>query len=405
MDFETDMKELDPPKVSYIIYSPTWDHYWGGDGQWTKEKDQARRYPNVERARNIAHGLVWTKSALAAMQYLPVEESLDDTVDMKELTPEPEIPEKDVRWWSKYARYRRFPSEAEARDWIFGRLEHWDTENWAAIFGKKGPEANRSMADHMPIYQDRWRRWRIGRPLSYYRRLELPGDAEDRQRGREVQAILAQYGHEGLQEYLSNNTSDFSDGTNGEPSAPAPFVGDTGTVGGLPDYKSIDRMREKRRKLHALIRRRAPLTHSKAAWDPNARAGMPESLEDADEIETDMKELDRQEQPVLRQEKLLPDYYHVEDPHGRFIGVVYKEVLGENPTIRSIRRIYLEFPWISQCVPSNSTTRHRSIESATDYIWRIYRGEHLRIDPDLERTMNRELRPRAPQAESVNYCE
>jgi Family of unknown function (DUF6302)/ADP-Ribosyltransferase in polyvalent proteins len=49
-------------------------------------------------------------------------------------------------------------------------------------------------------------------------------------------------------EYLSNCTSDFSDGTNGEPSAPAPFSTGDQTRAGLPDYKTIDRIRKKRDK-------------------------------------------------------------------------------------------------------------------------------------------------------------
>lgn len=61
-----------------------------------------------------------------------------------------------------------------------------------------------------------------------------------------------------LEEYLSNATSDFSDGTNGDPSAPGRANGDTGTTVGVPDYKYNERLKNRHEKLLALRQRRDP---------------------------------------------------------------------------------------------------------------------------------------------------
>ena len=61
----------------------------------------------------------------------------------------------------------------------------------------------------------------------------------------------------GLQEYLTM-TPDFSDGTNGEPTAYPPSSGDAGTAVGLPDYKYLERKKRRHEKLRALLQRRNP---------------------------------------------------------------------------------------------------------------------------------------------------
>lgn len=302
----------------------------------------------------------------------------DEFKDVFELSAEA-IPESQIRWWSRYARRMRFKTEAEAREWVHHKLELWDTEVSATVFGPQGPAKNRWFADNVPVYQDRWGTWRVGRPLLYYRRRELPGDAEERERQKQVRAILQQHKydylrqfhreHGGLQEYLSNNTSDFSDGTNGEPSAPASFAGDGGTNVGLPDYKYLERKKARHDKLKALMKRRDPSQISRVAWDRKARAGLGES-EETD----DMKEL-AMGYPQLTQQEHSPDYFLVDSPEGYFIGVVYKEQLGEKPSIPSLRALYLEYPWIAQ--PSGvvgQAGRFKSKEDGLRFLWDRHLG-------------------------------
>ena len=68
-----------------------------------------------------------------------------------------------------------------------------------------------------------------------------------------------------------------SDGTNGEPSAPAPFTADQQTVVGLPDYDYIERKRARHQKLRALLQRRDPNGSSTNLWDINVRKTLGES--------------------------------------------------------------------------------------------------------------------------------
>lgn len=81
-----------------------------------------------------------------------------------------------------------------------------------------------------------------------------------------------------LREYLSNNTSDFSDGTNGEPTGYTPSGGDAGTAVGLPDYKYLERKKRRHEKLRALQQRRDPDGVSANPVDISIRSALGERL-------------------------------------------------------------------------------------------------------------------------------
>jgi hypothetical protein len=72
-----------------------------------------------------------------------------------------------------------------------------------------------------------------------------------------VEAWANEFVKSNLNEYLTM-TSDFSDGTNGEPTAYPPSGGGAGSAVGLPDYKYTDRIKKRREKLAALKQRRDP---------------------------------------------------------------------------------------------------------------------------------------------------
>jgi hypothetical protein len=290
---------------------------------------------------------------------------MDD--DFKELyVPDAEaIPEKDIRWWSRYMSRRKFQTEAEAREEIFRILQHNDTQSWAHIFGPQGEPKNRWEADNMPLYQNKWGHWKVGRPLSHYRRLELPGDAEERERQKQVQQILRQHQ---LREYLSNNTSDFSDGTNGEPSAQASFAGDGGTNVGLPDYKYAERKERRHAKLRALIKRRDPTHRSNVDWDVRARAGMRESEE-----EDMMKEVSEppptlQAVPTHRTEEYLVTRYD-----GQHLGAIFLEPEEHMPKVPVLLKLHQMYPWVAWW--GMETARFKTKEQAVAHLVAIAKGE------------------------------
>lgn len=324
----------------------------------------------------------------------------EDDFDLKDVAGV-NVPEKDVRWWSKYARRMRFKTEAEAREWVFHKLEHWDTENWSDLFGKNGPDKNHSIADAMPCFQDRHGKWHVGRLLGYYRSLELPGDAEERERAKQVQAILQQYHGGQVQErFDSGTTGDFPDGTSGEPAAPAPYAGDALTNVGLPDYKYIDRLKAKHDKLRKLLQRPDPNGRSRVAWDRRAQAGIRES----DEDDFDMKDLDYG--PVVTPHPSVPDHYFVQTKDGQHIGGVYKEVLGDKPSVPSLRQLYTEFPWIAQAMHvMGSATRHPSLESAVNRLWATHAGsvgkEDMMEPPEYRARANQLLYPTRQREEEA----
>lgn len=115
---------------------------------------------------------------------------------------------------------RTFESEIAARREIFRICEQHNRLSWATPDNEDSLHKSRAFARTMPLYRD-GDQWKVG-----------------------------------LQEYLSNMTSDFSDGTNGEPSTSGPHPGDGDTQVGIPDYKYLDRLKKRREKVKALIQRR-----------------------------------------------------------------------------------------------------------------------------------------------------
>jgi len=63
------------------------------------------------------------------------------------------IDKESLNWWANYARGMNFKSEKEARDWVFDRRQHADSQSSAQVFGIDGPEYNRAFANAIPIYQ------------------------------------------------------------------------------------------------------------------------------------------------------------------------------------------------------------------------------------------------------------
>lgn len=266
------------------------------------------------------------------------------------------IPEKDIKWWSRYMSLRKFKSEAEAREEIFRILQHNDTQSWAHLFGPQGEPRNRWEADNMPLYQNKWGHWKVGRPMSHYLRPKVRDDVTPRKRVPPVQ------------EYLSNNTSDFSDGTNGEPSAKASFAGDGGTNVGLPDYKYAERKERRHAKLRALIKRRDPTHRSNVDWDVRARAGMHESEED--DFTKDMAEPPPtlQAVPTNRTEE-----YQVTRYDGQYLGTVFLEPEEHMPKVPTLLKLHQMFPWVAWW--GMETARFKTKEEAVAHLVAISKGE------------------------------
>lgn len=63
------------------------------------------------------------------------------------------LDKEDIDWWSRYAGKLNFKTPEEAREWIFQRKQHSDSQPNAKFFGISGPEYNRSFANSMPIYK------------------------------------------------------------------------------------------------------------------------------------------------------------------------------------------------------------------------------------------------------------
>jgi len=191
-----------------------------------------------------------------------------------------------------------------------------------------------------------------------------------------------------LEEYLSNCTSDFSDGTNGEPSAPGRAVGDTGTTVGVPDYKYNERLKKRHEKLRALMQRRDPDGVSKVPWDAQMRS-QAESIQEQrlspEEMAILRRTTKRRRRPILREmdddsdfKDLEPnvvlqkghgmaDYYHV-DLDGRFLGSIYKDVPNTKTSSTTLRTLSIEFPWVTMPAHSDRAGRHRTKEEAAQYL-------------------------------------
>lgn len=116
-----------------------------------------------------------------------------------------------------------------------------------------------------------------------------------------------------LEEYLSNSTSDFSDGTNGEPSAPGRAVGDTGTTVGVPDYKYNERLKNRHEKLRALMQRRdpdgieKPLDYAAIV----AKMGLKEQRLSAEELAILRRAPKRRRRPRFEQKEIAEIIAHV----------------------------------------------------------------------------------------------
>lgn len=58
-----------------------------------------------------------------------------------------------VRWWTGYAANHLFKTPEEARRWVFDRLQHFDRDANANLFGgPNGEEYNRVASNAMPVY-------------------------------------------------------------------------------------------------------------------------------------------------------------------------------------------------------------------------------------------------------------
>lgn len=302
----------------------------------------------------------------------------DDTNEFKDLyVPDASaMAEKDIKHWSRYMAHRKFNTEQEAREEMFRMLQHSDKQSWAPIFGKWGDAKNRWSADSVPIYRDRWGYFRVGRPMNYYKYPRKQGDTTPR-------GPKPVWPRPPVQEYLSNNTSDFSDGTNGEPSAPASYAGDGGTNVGLPDYKYLERKKARHEKLRALLQRR-DLTHrSRVDWDTRASAGMRESADDDSELLKDMSEL----APVLHPSSTSPDYYQV-SLGDKWIGTVYRENSAIYPRVPTLRKLHQMYPWVGRY--NMLVARFKTLELAVAHL--VAQSNHEPVHPsgdDYARTMRR----------------
>lgn len=148
------------------------------------------------------------------------------------------ISESAVYYWSRLLATRFFESEQEARQEILAICERHSAQSWSTPAGLSTLAENRKFAGDLPLHQEDGQ-WKVGRPLA---------------------------------EYLSNMTSDFSDGTNGEPTGSPPSGGGAGSQVGLPDYKYLERKKSRHDKLKALMQRRDPEGLSSQPVDKEIRA-------------------------------------------------------------------------------------------------------------------------------------
>lgn len=133
------------------------------------------------------------------------------------------IPDSAIQYWSEIMEDHDFPTQREARNEVFRLLERFNRQSFLSIEGKVTAPDSREFANEIPLYEE-GSCWKVGRPLT---------------------------------EYLSNMTSDFSDGTGGEPSTCGSHPGESDPTG-LPDYKFLERLKKRKEKLKALIQRRDP---------------------------------------------------------------------------------------------------------------------------------------------------
>lgn len=141
------------------------------------------------------------------------------------------IPEHSLRHWTRMLSEETFESEEAARTRIFEICERHDNQSWSTSPEEITIVKNRAFARAFPVHNAEGK-WRVG-----------------------------------LAEYLSNNTSDFSDGTNGEPTGYPPSGGGAGSNVGVPDYKYLDKQKQRHARLKVLRQRRDPEKLSRDSFD------------------------------------------------------------------------------------------------------------------------------------------
>ena len=223
------------------------------------------------------------------------------------------VPESAVRYWSETLAHHTFGSEQEARSEVFRLCENHARQSWSTPEGKNTCPENRKFATAMPVYQQNGR-WKVGRPLD---------------------------------EYLSANTSDFSDGTNGGPTGYPPSGGSAGSAVGLPDYKYLERKKRRHDKLRALMQRRDPDKVSTNLWDKNVRSVMGEQRLSREEMTILKRQTRRRQLRVREDEEIdpkdvqfepLPDYeQHTEEKFGWALNLGSQQEIEQRAEIAGIR--------------------------------------------------------------------
>lgn len=236
------------------------------------------------------------------------------------------ISESEIQYWAELLADRCFSSERELRKTIVEICEQRCRQSWSVPEGKITLPGNLRFARAMPVHEVEGE-WKVGAPVN---------------------------------EYLSNMTSDFSDGTNGEPSGYPPSGGDMNSSAGLPDYKYVERLKNRREKLKALIQRR----------DPD---GIEKRIGEAEDFE------DEYDATLLKDAtlgvKLVPnkmgveEYYDVVADQDRVLGNVFKDANPAKEDSPAFRMMRAEYPWVS--VPNfsyNQFGRHQTKEEGAAYV-------------------------------------
>jgi len=338
-----------------------------------------------------------------------VIEGLEDEDDLKDVALTGALDDKDIKYWSHYMRSWRFNTEEEARQRIFDNLQHHDKS--PGPFEPWGESKNRWFSQAMPVYQDRFGKWRVGAPLMTWVKAKRQ-DANARRRAREEaeeKAREAQFhrnypgfpypgkGYKGYEPKPSARTglgkfdesfhSDFSDGTNGEPSAAAPFTGGQGEQAGLPDYKYLERQQKWAKRLKALRARR----------DPD---GIEKPIGEGEEDDLDIKELSGPDIHYEKTEGMWPETHRVsvtysdaQYPHGDYhLGSVWWHAAhpgSKNPKVGVLKKLDEEFPWTAQAVSHlyHGSARFKTMHEAGNWLFNV-RFKHPSKEP-LEAFVNR----------------
>jgi hypothetical protein len=202
------------------------------------------------------------------------------------------IPESAVRHWSQLLAKEGFNSEQEARYQVFLICERHDRQTWGT---PNGTAKNKEFAEALPVFHDGVK-WKIGQPL---------------------------------QEYVSNMTSDFSDGTNGEPSGAPPSGGGAGSQVGIPDYKYLERKKNRHDKLKALMQRRDPDGTSTNPVDQKIRTRLGEDEDEEDDEFDDPKDVQIEPAPNYQE--------HPEQHFGWFLNLGSEKDIKQRAAAAGIR--------------------------------------------------------------------